>query len=308
MLNGIDVSSYQSGIDVSKIPRLDFCIVKATESNYYTNPYFYQQANNVLASGKMLGVYHFSQCSVSAVEEAKLFLKTVEAYKGRCFYCLDHETRISPNWALQFLQYVYKQTGAAPFIYLNLSAANSYNWQEVAANYPLWLACYSHQNPVREFVDTPSFGGKLSYFPYISIYQYTSFGRLQGYDSYLDLNKYYGDKDSLKKFYSKGSPSINASSTSVNNSYYIDDFGVKWIYENGKATLLTDVNLRYGANVYSNLIATLPKGTVVNYDAKAASGGYIWVRQPRVDGTFGYLAVGESDDRGVNVKFYATFS
>ena len=36
-LNGIDIASYQTGLDFSKVP-CDFAIIKATQGTGYTNP------------------------------------------------------------------------------------------------------------------------------------------------------------------------------------------------------------------------------------------------------------------------------
>ena len=58
-LNGIDISSHQTGIDLAKVP-CDFVICKATEGVGYVNPdcgRAYAQGQKL---GKKLGVYHFS--------------------------------------------------------------------------------------------------------------------------------------------------------------------------------------------------------------------------------------------------------
>ena len=59
MLNGIDISGWQSGIDVSSVDA-DFVIVKATGGVSFVNPDFRRQADQTLASGKLLGLYHFA--------------------------------------------------------------------------------------------------------------------------------------------------------------------------------------------------------------------------------------------------------
>ena len=51
-LNGIDIASYQSGIDLTKVP-CDFVIIKATEGTGYTNP-DYERA---YAQAKQAGKY-----------------------------------------------------------------------------------------------------------------------------------------------------------------------------------------------------------------------------------------------------------
>lgn len=73
-----------------------------------------------------------------------------------------------------------------------------------------------------------------------------------------------------------------------------DNLGVTWYQEQG--TFISDraINLRWGARTSSTKIALLPAGSIVKYDAFAHSGGYVWLRQPRGKGQYGYLATGES--------------
>lgn len=68
--------------------------------------------------------------------------------------------------------------------------------------------------------------------------------------------------------------------------------GINWISEKWHFKLNTAINLRTAPSSSAGLIATLPAGSVVNYDAYAYIGGYVWVRQPRSNG-YGYLATGE---------------
>ena len=56
-LNGIDVASYQAGLNPAKVP-CDFVIVKATQGTSYINPDFWRMAEAVLKAGKLLGIYH----------------------------------------------------------------------------------------------------------------------------------------------------------------------------------------------------------------------------------------------------------
>ncbi|MYZ21579.1 SH3 domain-containing protein, partial [Ligilactobacillus salivarius] len=72
--------------------------------------------------------------------------------------------------------------------------------------------------------------------------------------------------------------------------------GVKWFKESGKFTITVDegIVLRWGATTNSSKIGVLPKGSVVKYDAFCHFGGYVWIRQPRGNGQFGYLPTGES--------------
>jgi len=57
-LNGIDISNYQAGIDLSVVP-CDFVIIKATQGTTYTSPSFSKQMSAADAHGKLTGVYHY---------------------------------------------------------------------------------------------------------------------------------------------------------------------------------------------------------------------------------------------------------
>src|SRR5699024_5202192 len=75
-LNGIDISSHQTGIDLAKVP-CDFVICKATEGVGYVNPdcgRAYAQGQKL---GKKLGVYHFATGKSSGAKEAGFFLQNI---------------------------------------------------------------------------------------------------------------------------------------------------------------------------------------------------------------------------------------
>lgn len=79
-----------------------------------------------------------------------------------------------------------------------------------------------------------------------------------------------------------------------------------WHAETGKFRLNTAIQLRSGASTSSSLIATLPAGSVIHYNAYMHSGGYVWVRQPRGNG-YGYLATGVSVN-GKRQNYWGSFS
>ena len=68
---------------------------------------------------------------------------------------------------------------------------------------------------------------------------------------------------------------------------------INWISEKWHFKLAENINLRTAPNTNASIIAKLGAGSVVNYDAYAYADGYVWLRQPRKDGTYGYLASGE---------------
>ena len=214
MLKGIDISKWQAGIDLSKIDT-DFVICKATEGVGYTDKCcdkFYQSAKK---AGKKLGVYHFARPDLgnSAIDEADYFLKETTGYHKEAILVLDWESGNlkDVNWAKQWLDRVYEKTGVKPVIYMSASVMSSADWSSVAnADYGLWVANYGSNNGQPQesvFNRYP-----LKYWTFYALWQYTSKGRLAGYNGNLDLNYFSGDKTAWDK-YAGGKPSTSTSTS-----------------------------------------------------------------------------------------------
>ena len=205
-MNGYDISRHQKGINIAAVPA-DFVIVKASQgSSSYVYPTFREQITQAEQSGKLLGVYHYASQG-GAIPEAEKFLKTVSDYIGKAILCLDWEGKDNPNfknpeYALAWLKYVEQKTGIKPFIYMSKSVARQYAsiWDP---SFPFWCAQYANyqytgykENP---WTDDKGFGPWKS----CVIFQYSSRGRLPGYNNNLDLDKAYMTADQWKK-YAKG--------------------------------------------------------------------------------------------------------
>ena len=193
-LNGIDISNWQAGINLSAVPA-DFVIIKATEGTTYVSPVADTQYQGAKSTGRLLGVYHFAT-GAGAVEEAKFFLSNVQGYLGEAILALDWEGAVvtqGVGYAKDFLDYVYQQTGIRPLIYMSKSVTSSYDWSTVSANYGLWVAQYADSNPTGyqddPWTDDKGYGSWSA----PAIFQYASTGRLSGYNDNLDLDKFYGD-------------------------------------------------------------------------------------------------------------------
>ena len=89
------------------------------------------------------------------------------------------------------------------------------------------------------------------------------------------------------------------------NSSFVDILGDKWVNESGTFTLNQTINLRWGARTSSSIVATLPAGASVNYDAYSIHNGYVWIRQRRGN-TYAYLATGEAIN-GRRTNYWGTF-
>lgn len=200
-LNGIDISNWQAGINLSAVPA-DFVIIKATEGTTYVSPEADTQYQGAKSAGQLLGVYHFAT-GAGAVEEAKFFLSNVQGYLGEAILALDWEGAVvtqGVGYAKDFLDYVYQQTGIRPLIYMSKSVTSSYDWSTVSANYGLWVAQYADSNPTGyqddPWTDVNGYGSWSG----PSIFQYASTGRLSGYNGNLDLDKFYGDTEAWHNF------------------------------------------------------------------------------------------------------------
>ena len=210
-LKGIDISNHQRGLDLSKID-CDFVIIKATEGKSYVDKScdsFFQQA---LSLGKKLGVYHFANNSDNtARQEADWFIQNTRGYIGKAIPVLDWEDNITDNvsWALEWLQRVEEAYGCKPLIYMSESVVNRHDWSPVAnANYGIWVAKYRDNLPDYNY-DMSKAGNmpSIKYWSTMALWQWTSTGRLNGWNGNLDCNVFYGDATAWDKYVGSGSGS-----------------------------------------------------------------------------------------------------
>lgn len=206
-LNGIDISNWQKGINLTAVPA-DFVICKATEGTTYVSPDCDRQYQQAKKAGKLLGVYHFATGGSSGVAEADWFLKNIEGYVGEAILVLDWEANAINKgvaYAKAFLDRVYQRTKVRPLIYMSNSVIHQFDWSPVVAgNYGLWNAGYYAGYQTMGYNPNAPIYGSLGEFGSCAMYQYTSSGRLSGYSGNLDLNVFYGDKNAWKA-YAKGS-------------------------------------------------------------------------------------------------------
>lgn len=200
-LNGIDISSYQSGIDLTVVP-CDFVIIKATQGTGYVNPdcdRAYQQAKR---AGKLRGTYHYVGGG-NAVAEADYYANNIKGYLKDGLLAIDWEAEQNSAWGNeayleQLVRRVIERTGIKPLIY---SMASRY--AQVAAvakklDCGLWIAEYADMNPTG-YQAHPWREGAYA----CAIRQYASTGRLNGWGGNLDLNIAYMDRNAWMKYAAK---------------------------------------------------------------------------------------------------------
>lgn len=69
--------------------------------------------------------------------------------------------------------------------------------------------------------------------------------------------------------------------------------GINWISEKWHFVTNTPIYLRTAPSINAPSIVLLGTGSYIKYDAYCYKDGYVWLRQPRSNGTYGYLASGE---------------
>lgn len=196
-MNGIDVSSWQSGIDVSQMSDVEFVIAKATEGTSYVNPDCDRVYHDAKDSGKKTGVYHYATTG-DAIAQAEYFVDNISGYIGESVLVLDYESSAvdqGVGWAKDWLDAVYNMTGVKPVIYMSNSVIHRYDWTDVSEQYSLWNAgYYAGYATIYGFIENPPlYGGLDEFSDNTPLYQYTSSGRLNGWSGNLDLNIFYGD-------------------------------------------------------------------------------------------------------------------
>lgn len=197
-LNGVDIASYQSGINPAKLTTTDFVIVKFTQGTTYLNPYADRQYSVAKAAEKLLGAYHYGT-GKSATAEAQYFVKCLGNRVKECVLALDWEgnqnsvfgTGKDVAWCKEFLDEVYRLTGVRPLIYMSKSVCRKYNWSSVAKDYPLWCAQYK-SNSTTDYQSSPwTDNNGFGAWERDTIRQYSSHGRIAGYDANIDLDLAY---------------------------------------------------------------------------------------------------------------------
>ncbi|KAG6897420.1 hypothetical protein C0992_001734 [Termitomyces sp. T32_za158] len=160
---GIDVSSYQPGINWSTVKAngVEFAYIKATEGTSYTSPEFSNQYIGATNIGIIRGGYHFARPDISSgATQATFFLAhgggwsadgitlpgaldiEYNPYGATC-YGLSASAMVS--WIGDFSNTYHANTGRYPVIYTTTDwwTTCTGNYAGFANDNPLWIARYA---------------------------------------------------------------------------------------------------------------------------------------------------------------------
>jgi len=197
---GTDVSHWEGVMDFNRMQKAGagFCIFKATQGRYYTDPSFLKQWND--AAGMIRGAYHFLDWSADADRQAEHFCDVIAGHQLDFPPVVDFEyykaglirtEAVAALWT--FIHVVEDKTGRVPMIYTGPSYWRTYGSTAAAwLKYPLWIANYG--------VSVPSIPA-----PWTSciLWQYTDKGSGPTYGCQalgVDLNYYDGTMADLRAY------------------------------------------------------------------------------------------------------------
>ena len=205
-MNGIDISNWQAGINLSNIA-FDFLIARATEGIGCVDKYCDGYIQQAIKLGKPFGFYHFARPTNDSIREAEFFYNSCRGYFGKGIPILDWESGNTSNvtWAKRWLDRVYQLSGVKPVIYMSESVVNANNWSAVAAaDYGLWVAKYRDNNPDYNY-NMANAGSRphVKWWKFYCMWQWTSSGRLNGYNGNLDCDVFYGDRSTWDAYVGK---------------------------------------------------------------------------------------------------------
>lgn len=213
---GPDVSRWQhpngAAIDWAKVAAAcsSFAIIKATESDWYANPYFAKDWAAAPAAGLYRGAYHYARPALpvsTAVTQADHYAAVVGSvqHAGDLPPILDLEEDggLSPasliTWAQTFLAEAQRRTGRAPVIYTyRYFWATAMDNTHALARYPLWIADYGTGATQPH---SPLVGSWSAW----SLWQYTASARVAGISGPVDMSRFNGSFTDLASFAS-GAP------------------------------------------------------------------------------------------------------
>lgn len=196
-IHGIDVSHYQRNINWELVKsmkkkniQIQFAFIKATESNYKVDAYFFRNWTGSKENGIIRGAYHYFDASNDAKQQAILYSQVVSLKKGDLPPVIDIENTngVSDELLCKKLQTCLKYTeahfGIKPIIY---TYADFYEDHLAGKfdDYPLWIAHYTANK-------NPSVKRQWHF------WQHHETGRVNGIQGPVDFNVFNGDTASFE--------------------------------------------------------------------------------------------------------------
>lgn len=196
-LDGLDVSQWQKSVDYRQFARDggEFVIIKHSGANtgkLYLASRHAEHLAGARAAGLAIGHYYVVNGHMSILDQAKFFVDNLKkVIKPGEIAVLDNESldkgiAFTPEQVLLWMAYVEENLNLTPVFYSYPALMRRQNLTQVAKKYPLWLAAFNKNNGTTE-------GGWQKHMVGLpwkepAIWQYTSQGRIDGYNAPIDRN------------------------------------------------------------------------------------------------------------------------
>ncbi|UZD24132.1 glycoside hydrolase family 25 protein [Algoriphagus halophytocola] len=155
---GIDVSHFQGNINWEEIKadEITFAYDKATQGASFKDPDYAQNKRGAHEVGLAHGSYHFFTSDADPMDQAALFIATIDYTSGDMPPVLDLEqggivgtvkTSEFQDDVLSFLLEIERKLGIKPIIYTNHPFGNEYLDNPKFSEYGLWIAEYEVDTP-----------------------------------------------------------------------------------------------------------------------------------------------------------------
>lgn len=154
---GIDVSNWQGYIDYNEVKEdgIQIVYIKSSQGKNITDPYFRINYENAKANNLNIGFYHYltALSTNEAISEAEYFASVISGTEPNCKLAMDFEQfgglskQEINNISRTFLIKVKELTGKDVIIYSDAYNARNTFSEELARDYPLWIAEYGVSSP-----------------------------------------------------------------------------------------------------------------------------------------------------------------
>jgi len=235
--HGIDVSHWQSTIDFQKYKESGgkFVIIKQAGANIgrlYEASKREEHLKGAREAGLQIGFYYVVNGYLDIIEQAKFFVDSVRpSLRENDIVALDNESldkgiAFNPEQALKWLQHVEKELNLVPFYYSYPALIRRQNLSKIANRYPLWLAAFNRNNGTTE----GGYEKHLTQWDEVAIWQYSSRGKINGYNSNIDVNLSKKDVFSIYGHKTKQENPVNTDNNKDHPEY------IKWLELTKQAT------------------------------------------------------------------------
>lgn len=193
---GLDVSEFQESIDWTLVKKIEndypveFVFIRATAGNDREDRRFRDNWLGAKNNNKIRGAYHYYRPNENSLEQAELFIKTVQLQKGDLPPVLDIE-KLPKNQSLtnmklglnRWLKAVEAHYKVKPIIYTSEKYYDDFLKEEFSG-YLFWIANY---NSYREKIGSDWL-----------FWQFTEKASVSGIKGNVDVNIYNGDVEQLR--------------------------------------------------------------------------------------------------------------